>query len=202
MFLTSFLSVPALVLSCVYIIAYFNALVNSFFKTFSSFFKFFYFCFSAHYRNSEQFDNDNYYQFTAMERRYSWLPTTPITRSPHMLLYALYITHIIYLLVFIIFILYRSVFRARAIRSYSFPVNIYAQYSLVGLPSFLHYTITLYIFAELFYIIILSVLLLLSIYTISIIYISLSVPHIFSMPYTRSLYSLYSVRALYILCIY
>ena len=137
MFLTSFLSVPALVLSCVYIIAYFNALVNSFFKTFSSFFKFFYFCFSEQFRNSEQFDNDNYYQFTAMERRRSWLPPTPIILSLHMLLYALYITHIIYLLVFIIFILYRSVFHSRAIRSYSFPVNISAQYSLVGLLYFL-----------------------------------------------------------------
>ena len=62
-----------------------------------------------------------------------WLPTTPIILSLHMLLYAMYITHIIYLLVFIIFILSRSVFRSSAIRSYSFPVNISAQYSLVGL---------------------------------------------------------------------
>ena len=35
------MSVSALVLSCVYIIAYFNALVNSFFKTFSKIFLFF-----------------------------------------------------------------------------------------------------------------------------------------------------------------
>ena len=52
------------------------------------------------------------------------------------------------------------------------------------------------------FIIILSVLLLLSIYTIGIIYISLSAPHIFTLLYIHSLYSLYIVLALYIACIY
>ena len=63
-----------------------------------------------------------------------------------------------YYILMLIFILYRSVFCSSAIRSYSFAVNISAQYSLVGLPYFLHYTITQYIFTELFYIIIPSVL--------------------------------------------
>ena len=105
-----------------------------------------------------------------------------------MLLYALYITHIIYLLVFIIFILYRYVFRSSAIRSYSFPVNISEQYSLAGLLFFLHHTITIYIFSELFYIIIPSVL---SLHDISILFVY-PMPHIFHhIPIPYSLVSHY-----------
>ena len=176
-----FLSVPAL-LSCLQY-STLNSNCQQFFQNFFKNFQVFYFCFSAHYRNSEQFDSDNYYHFTAMERRRSWPSPIPIILSLHMLLYALYITHIIYLLVFIIFILYRSLFRARAIRSYSFPVNISAQYSFGGLLFFLHYTIIQYIFAKLFYIIIPYVL---SLHDISILFVypMLHIFHHIPIPYS------------------
>ena len=112
---------------------------------------------------------------------------TDNTITAYAIIRTVYHAYYIHLLVFIIFILYRSVFHSRAIRSYSFPVNISAQYSLVGLLYFLRYTITLYIFAELFYIIIPSVL---SLHNISILsvysyiaYISRSYIHYFFIYY-------------------
>ena len=62
---------------------------------------------------------------------------TDNTITAYAIIRTVYHAYYIHLLVFIIFILYRSVFHSRAIRSYSFPVNISAQYSLVGLLYFL-----------------------------------------------------------------
>ena len=62
---------------------------------------------------------------------------TDNTITAYAIIRTVYHAYYIYLLVFIIFILYRSVFRSSAIRSYSFPANISAQYSLVGLLFFL-----------------------------------------------------------------
>ena len=59
---------------------------------------------------------------------------TDNTITAYAIIRTVYHAYYIYLLVFIIFILYRSLFRAGAIPSYSFSVNISAQYSLVGLP--------------------------------------------------------------------
>lgn len=93
---------------------------------------------------------------------------TDNTVTAYAIIRTVYHAYYILILIFIIFILYLSVFRASAIRSYSFPVNISAQYSFGGLPFFLHYTITIYIFSELFYIIIPSVL---SLHDISILFV-------------------------------
>ena len=62
---------------------------------------------------------------------------TDNTITAYTIIRTVYHAYYIYLLVFIIFILYRSVFRARAIRSYSFLVNISAQYTFDGLLFFL-----------------------------------------------------------------
>lgn len=59
---------------------------------------------------------------------------TDNTITAYAIIRTVYHAYYIYLLVFIIFILYRSVFRARAIRSYSFAVNISAQYSFGVVP--------------------------------------------------------------------
>ena len=96
--------------------------------------------------------------------------------------------HVYYILMFI-FILYRSVFSAGAIRSYSFPVNISEQYRFGGLLFFLHYTITQYIFTELFYIIIPSVL---SLHDISILSVYSYISYIFRSYIYYFLYLLYN----------
>ena len=108
---------------------------------------------------------------------------TDNTITAYAIIRTVYHAYYIYLLVFIIFILYRSVFRSSAIRSYSFPVNISAQYTFDGLPFFLRHTITLYIFAKLFYIIIPSVL---SLHDISILFVypMLHIFHHIPIPYS------------------
>ena len=105
------------------------------------------------------------------------------------------------MLIFIIFILYLSVFRSSAIRSYSFTVNISAQYSFGGLLPLLHYTITQYIFAELFYIIIPSVL---SLHNISILSVYSYIAHIpgiyiYYISYPRYIITPYCLYLLYCL---
>ena len=120
---------------------------------------------------------------------------TDNTITAYAIIRTVYHAYYIYLLVFIIFILYRSVFRSSAIRSYSFPVNISAQYSLVGLLFFLHYTIIQYIFSKLFYIIIPSVL---SLHNISILSVYSYIAYIFR-SYIHYFYIYYIIISCYLI---
>ena len=120
-----------------------------------------------------------------------------------MLLYALYITHIIYICLYLLYLYYIVLYSVPVLFGHiPFPSIYTHNIVLAGFRSPCADTIATHAFSIALYIIILSVLLLLSIYTISIIYISLSSPHIFSLYYIHSLYPLYSVRALYIVRIY
>ena len=120
---------------------------------------------------------------------------TDNTITAYAIIRTVYHAYYIYLLVFIIFILYRSLFRARAIRSYSFPDNISAQYSLVGLPFSLHYTIIQYIFDKLFYIIIPYAL---SLHNISILSVYSYIAYIFR-SYIHYFYIYYIIIPCYLI---
>ena len=117
------------------------------------------------------------------------------TITAYAIIRTVYHAYYILMLIFIIFILYLSVFRSSAIRSYSFTVNISAQYSFGGLLSVPHYTITIYIFSELFYIIIQSVL---SLHNISILSVYSYIAYIFR-SYIHYFYIYYIIISCYLI---
>lgn len=132
---------------------------------------------------------------------------TDDTITAYAIIRTVYHAYYIYPLVFIIFILYRSAFLFRTIQSYSFDINISSQYSFVELLFFPHDTIIQYIFAELFYIIIPSVLSLhdisiLFVYSISVYFPCLYLLYILS-PYVIAPYCLYLLYLVkYLVCCY
>ena len=120
-----------------------------------------------------------------------------------MLLYALYITHIIYICLYLLYLYYIVLYSVPVLFGHiSFCVNISAQYSLVGLLFFLRRyhrnTRILYSTCYNYTICIIAVIYL---YYRYYLYKPIRTAYIFT-PYIHSLYSLYSVRALYIVRIY